>query len=120
MESNDSIVSRFCAAFGRMNADELIEYFTPDATYHNIPLPPLRGRAEIYESLKGLPLRFKGLQIETLNQVSAGSLVLNERVDYFLFEDRRVALPIAGVFEMEAGKIKAWREYFDLATLKNG
>lgn len=120
MTTNEEIITRFCAAFARMNADELIEYFAPDALYHNVPLPPLRGRAEIYESLKGLPVRFKGLEIEVLNQVSSGNLVMNERVDYFLFENRRIALPIAGVFEMEGGKIKAWREYFDLATLTNG
>jgi limonene-1,2-epoxide hydrolase len=27
-----------------------------------------------------------------------------------------VDLPAAGVFEMEGGKIKVWRDYFDLAT----
>lgn len=120
MDSNDTIVRRFCDAFGRMNADELIDYFTEDALYHNIPLPPLRGRAAIYESLKGLSVRFNGLRIETLNQVSCENLVMNERIDHFLLENRSVALPIAGVFEMEGGRIKAWREYFDLATLRDG
>jgi len=118
MESNEDIVRRFCAAFARMDADELIEYFTPDALYHNIPLPPLRGRAEIHASLKGLRSRFRGLEIEILHQVAAGELVMNERIDYFMIGERRVALPIAGVFELTAGKIRSWREYFDLATLR--
>ncbi len=113
-----SIVTRFCAAFERMDADELIAYFTPDALYHNIPLPPLRGRAEIYESLKGLPKRFKGLRIEILIQVASGNIVMNERIDYFQFEGRELALPIAGVFELRDGKIASWREYFDLETFK--
>ena len=103
-----------------MNVDELIEYFSPDALYHNIPLPPLRGTAEIYASLKGLPQRFDGLEVEILNQIAVGDLVMNERIDYFLRGARRTALPIAGVFQMEAGKIKVWREYFDLETFKNG
>jgi len=27
-------------------------------------------------------------------------------------------LPICGIFEMEAGRISAWREYFDLGPAK--
>ena len=30
MESNDDIVRRFCGAFERMDADELIEFFTEE------------------------------------------------------------------------------------------
>ena len=121
METNDEIVRRFCTVvFPRMNADELIEYFAPDALHHNIPLPPLRGREEIYASFKGLPERFEAVEVEILNQVSVGDLVMNERTDYFVRDGRTTALPIAGVFRMEAGKIKEWREYFDLAMFRNG
>ena len=120
METNNSIISRFCNAFGRMDADELIAYFTDDAIYHNIPMPVRRGRAEIYAALQGMQARFKGLEFETLHQVAADNLVMNERIDHLIYEDRRLALPIVGVFELEGGLIKAWRDYFDLATLKNG
>jgi limonene-1,2-epoxide hydrolase len=118
--TNEEIVLRFCAAFARMDADELISYFTDDAFYHNIPLPPFRGREEIYTILKSLPRRFQAFEIEVLNQVASGNLVMNERIDHFQLQGRRVSLPIAGVFELEQGKIKSWREYFDLATLQNG
>jgi limonene-1,2-epoxide hydrolase len=30
-----------------------------------------------------------------------------------------VVVPVAGVFEISGGKIKAWRDYFDLATYLN-
>ena len=119
METNDSIVSRFCNAFKKMDADELIAYFAEDAVYHNIPMPERRGRAEIYAAFKGLRGRFKGLEFETLHQVAVGNLVMNERIDHIVYEDRRLALPIMGVFELEGGLIRAWRDYFDLATLKN-
>jgi len=120
MSENERIITDFLCAFGRMDADELIGYFALDAIYHNIPLPALRGREQIYESLKGLSNRFKEMRIEILHQVSAGNLVMNERIDYFTFPDRRVALPIAGIFELEKGKIKAWREYFDLGMFQRG
>jgi limonene-1,2-epoxide hydrolase len=120
MIENEQIITEFIDAFCRFDADELIEYFTPDATYHNIPLPILRGRDEILASLKGLPTRFKELKVEMLHQIAADNIVMNERIDYFTFHDgRQVALPIAGIFEMEDGKIKNWREYFDLGTFRN-
>ena len=28
-----------------------------------------------------------------------------------------VPLPVTGVFEIENGQIKAWRDYFDMATI---
>jgi limonene-1,2-epoxide hydrolase len=30
-----------------------------------------------------------------------------------------VTLPCCGVFEMQGGKIKVWRDYFDLPTFAN-
>jgi limonene-1,2-epoxide hydrolase len=30
--------------------------------------------------------------------------------------DKTVDLPCCGVFEMKGGKIKVWRDYFDLGT----
>ena len=50
---------------------------------------------------------------------SAGATVFNERVDSFLVNGRSVVVPVAGVFEISGGKIKAWRDYFDLATYMN-
>ena len=34
----------------------------------------------------------------------------------FVIGGKTVELPVAGVFELEGGRIKAWRDYFDLAT----
>jgi limonene-1,2-epoxide hydrolase len=118
MTPNERIVTDLCGAFDRMDADELIQFFTPDAVYHNVPLPPSRGREEIYASLRGITSRFRGIRTEILRQISVGDLVMNERIDYFTFDDRVVALPIAGVFELRDGKVAAWRDYFDLDTLR--
>jgi limonene-1,2-epoxide hydrolase len=110
MIENERIVTDFCNAWSRLDADELTNYFTPDGVYHNIPMTPLRGREEIHERLKGLPQRFKEFRIEILHQVSSGNLVMNERIDYMVRESGQVALPVMGIFELENGKIKAWRE----------
>jgi limonene-1,2-epoxide hydrolase len=118
METNDNIVRRFLNALNTLDADELIEYFDYDATYHNIPLPLLNGRTAIYESLKGWSKRFQSLEVEIINQIYAEDIVMNERIDTISFADRKAILPVAGVFVMSEGKIKEWRDYFDLNTFK--
>ncbi len=42
--------------------------------------------------------------------------MFTERVDRFEMAGKKVELPVADVFEIENGKIKAWRDYFDMAT----
>jgi limonene-1,2-epoxide hydrolase len=48
--------------------------------------------------------------------VARGEVVIAERVDRTKAGDKSVDLPCTGVFEMEEGRIKVWRDYFDLGT----
>jgi limonene-1,2-epoxide hydrolase len=45
-------------------------------------------------------------------------VVFNERVDTLVMKNGKKAdVRVAGMFELnDAGKIKVWRDYFDLAT----
>lgn len=48
---------------------------------------------------------------------AGGTVVFAERVDRTDTRDgKHVDLPVVGVFEIVDGKIRAWRDYFDLAT----
>ena len=42
-----------------------------------------------------------------------------ERLDRTKLGDKSVDLPCFGIFEMEDGKIKVWRDYFDIGTYMN-
>ena len=48
--------------------------------------------------------------------MGAGDIVIAERLDRTEAGDKSVDLPCTGVFEMKDGKIKVWRDYFDMAT----
>jgi limonene-1,2-epoxide hydrolase len=113
--SNEQVVRDFCAAWSRRDAEELLGYFTEDAVYHNIPMPPVVGKAAIREAFGFfLPMSDK-VDWEMVHLAVAGNVVFTERVDRFVLAGRDVALPVAGVFELEGGLIKAWRDYFDMA-----
>ena len=55
----------------------------------------------------------------TIRQAATDHLVLNERMDRFLWPHGWVEMPCAGIFEVHDGKITLWRDYFDLATYRN-
>ena len=40
--------------------------------------------------------------------------ILLERTDHLSMGENQVALPVVGVFEIDNGKIRAWRDYFDM------
>jgi limonene-1,2-epoxide hydrolase len=52
------------------------------------------------------------------HQVATDDVVMNERTDHITLNGRPVVLPISGVFEIVDGRIKAWREYFDLGPAR--
>jgi limonene-1,2-epoxide hydrolase len=92
VSENETVIREFLKAWSRLDAKELASYFTDDGIYHNMPLQPV------------------------VNIVAAGDLVIAERVDRTKAGDKSVDLPCVGVFELENGKIKVFRDYFDLGT----
>lgn len=118
MASNEQIVNDFIAAFGKLDLEALMGFFTEDAVYHNIPWPPANGRAAIRKVLEGFfkDMNMTSAKFEVRYQLATGNVVMNERVDYLTINGKKVSLPVMGVFEIENGRIKAWRDYFDAAT----
>jgi limonene-1,2-epoxide hydrolase len=116
---NERVVSEFCKTWETLNIDKVMEFFTDDAVYHNIPLAAAKGKAAIRKAIDGFMPGTTKIEFKILSTASAGATVLNERVDSFIVNGRPVVVPVAGVFEISGGKIKAWRDYFDLATYMN-
>jgi limonene-1,2-epoxide hydrolase len=111
----ETIIREFCATWPERSIDKLLEYFTEDAVYHNMPMEPVTGTNGIREVLS-LFVPAEDLEAEILLLATRGNLVFTERVDRMTIGGKRVVLPCAGVFEIRDGKIAAWRDYFDLAT----
>ncbi len=111
----EKVVSDFCQAFARRNLDEIMNFFSEDAVYHNIPMDPARGKAAIKAVINTFLPGSQSIEFKILHTASAGNVVMNERVDMFVMGGKHVQLPVAGVFEVRGGKIAAWRDYFDMA-----
>ena len=113
-ESNEEVVRRFCAAFARRDVNELCEFFAPDAVYHNIPMTPAEGLDAVRATLEMFVPSSPYVEFELLNVATNGRVVFTERIDRMEFGGKSVVLPVTGVFEIEDGLIKAWRDYFDM------
>jgi limonene-1,2-epoxide hydrolase len=116
--SPDQVVTDFCKRWADPDPDELATWFTEDAVYHNIPMPPAEGRDAIKEFIAGFVSAFDGIDFQVHRQVGDGDVVMNERTDVMRKKGGgEVALPVMGVFEVRDGKIAVWRDYFDMATV---
>ncbi len=111
----ETIVREFCASWPERNIEKLLDYFTDDALYHNMPMEPVTGKDGIREVLN-MFIPAEDVEAEILHLATAGKLVFTERIDRMTMAGKRIILPCAGVFEIRGEKIAAWRDYFDLAT----
>lgn len=116
--SADELVTEFCARWATPDPDELAGYFTEDAVYQNMPMQPVQGRQAIKEFIAGFLAAFDGIDFNVHRQASDGTLVMNERTDVMRRQGGDpIPLPVMGVFEVQDGRIAAWRDYFDMAAI---
>jgi limonene-1,2-epoxide hydrolase len=108
------VVHEFCDTWAKGDLDAIIEFFTDDAVYHNIPIAPVTGREAIRDTIAGFTAGVDSVEFRVVNIAATGSVVLTERVDAFITPTVTIELPVMGTFEVVDGKIAAWRDYFDL------
>jgi limonene-1,2-epoxide hydrolase len=110
-------VVAFCEAWSGLDMDGIIAMLSSDIEYHNIPLQPLAGKAEVERYLRSVgPL--DSCEWELISIAADGDKVLTERVDRMVVAGASISLPVMGVFEVEGRKIRRWRDYFDLASYR--
>ena len=114
----DTLIREFFHAWERNDSDYILSCFTDDAIYHNMPLEPLVGKEAIRQFIFQYADSTPGI-FEILHQVVSGDLVMNERLDRVEINGLQTDLPVCGVFEIQDRKIKAWRDYFDLASVSS-
>lgn len=110
------LIREFCADWANLNTDRMMAYFAEDPTYHNMPGPPAVGAAAVRTTIERFLGNWQKTDWEVLNIAAAGNVVFAERIDRTDSNGKHVDLPCVGVFELEDGKIKTWRDYFDMAT----
>ena len=118
------LVRQILKTYELMDWDKWVMYFAEDGMLHSVMRDPFAGR----ETLKARMIEFHGgigiehgsmtLHIQNIGKV-ADNVVMVERLDVWYQNGTKRQVPAVGVFVFdEDGLIKVWREYYDLATLK--
>ncbi|OBF97187.1 limonene-1,2-epoxide hydrolase [Mycobacterium sp. 852002-51152_SCH6134967] len=82
------------------------------AEWHNVGYPTIRGRQRIIGLMRRGQGRF-GFEVKIHRIAADGSSVLTERTDALVFGPVRLQFWVCGTFEVHAGRITLWRDYFD-------
>jgi limonene-1,2-epoxide hydrolase len=117
--NSEKVVSDLFAAWTRLDLDGIMSHFTDDGVWDNVPMnAPAKGKTAIREMTHGFLKDTARFEAKILKTVHVGNTLMNERVDTLAMKSGKTAVvPVVGVFEFnDAGKIVAWRDYFDLGT----
>lgn len=112
----DCVLS-FCRAWTGPDLDAAIAHLADDVVYHNIPMDRLSGIDAVAQYLRTAG-PFDSCEWEILAIAQTGDTVLTERVDRMTVGGNPIILPVMGAFRVEAGLIREWRDYFDLASYR--
>lgn len=113
-----AVVQAFLRAMEPLDYDTALQWVAPGCEYTN---PPPLGTVHGPEGVRAILEPFFSPTLENefrvLRSAVDGTIVMLERLDRHRLADKWVELPVAGVFEVENGQIRYWRDYFDVATI---
>jgi limonene-1,2-epoxide hydrolase len=110
---NVQTIEAFIKAAETRDVDAQMVFFPDDGIYHNMPDEPIVGKEKIRALLTGYSKMEKTEIIMIGIAEARPGLVLTERLDRFLSKGKWIELPVMGAAEVENGKIKIWRDYYD-------
>ncbi|UZW57087.1 nuclear transport factor 2 family protein [Sphingobium sp. JS3065] len=113
--SNIGLIENFIAAWNRLDIPAIESMMAEDIFYHNIPMEPAYGIEGFRKFIAVTPPQKAEWFLHAIAET--GNKVLTERTDNFIIGDKPVSIPVMGIFEIEDGKIKQWRDYFDLGQM---
>lgn len=115
------ICRSFLDAVEARDIDAVVEHFTPDGTWQNVPHPEAVGRDAIRDLLAGIVGRSERVQWDVVTEAYADGRAWLERVDRFWIEGTEYAVRCNGVLEIdtEAGLITELRDYVDLGEWRS-
>lgn len=119
LKTNTEIIKQFIASWRDLDARELANFFTEDGCYYNMPIGPVKGKENVEQFIANFLHNWTETNWEIIHITENEDTVFCERLDRTKTKSGDVDLPCCGVFEMEGGKIKVWRDYFDMNTFIN-
>jgi limonene-1,2-epoxide hydrolase len=122
----EKFVAEFCAAWGdgtaecKPDIEKILSMMSEDAEWQLwVPGGPIiRGREALRQEIHRQMRFATNNKCNIVNVLSSDNMVMQERSDYALIRGRPCPHQMVAIYELdEAGRIKRWREYLDMADL---
>jgi limonene-1,2-epoxide hydrolase len=112
-----AVVRAIIAAWDARDFQAVLALFSDDAVLHSMMIEPIVGKASIEARLARLKSAKHHATLTVQRMGVIDGRVFVERVDVITLNGRESGVPVVGVFEVEAGRVKVWREYYDRRQL---
>jgi limonene-1,2-epoxide hydrolase len=110
---NVRAVETFLYAMQDEDFDTVDRLMADNIEWQNVGFPTIRGRERIVGMMRRGEGRM-GFEVKIHRIAAEGNAVLTERTDALVFGPLRLQFWVCGVFEVHAGRITLWRDYFDM------
>jgi limonene-1,2-epoxide hydrolase len=110
-------VRQMIDAWNQRNWQQVYDLFAEDGVLQSMMLSPTVGREAIRQRIGALAKDISAIELRVRHIGVVDGVVFVERVDDFVYRGKHGAVPVVGVVEVEQGRVKAWREYYDRAQL---
>jgi limonene-1,2-epoxide hydrolase len=116
---NVRAVETFLYAMQDEDFDTVDRLMADHIEWQNVGFPTIRGRQRIVSLMRRGQGRM-GFEVKIHRIAAEGNAVLTERTDALVFGPLRVQFWVCGTFEVHAGRITLWRDYFDMLDFLKG
>ena len=117
--ANARTVETFLYALQDEDFDTADSAMADNIEWQNVGFPTLRGRERIVKLFRRGEGRM-GFEVKIHRIAAEGNAVLTERTDALVIGPLRLQFWVCGVFEVHAGRITLWRDYFDMYDFIKG
>jgi limonene-1,2-epoxide hydrolase len=116
---NARVVETFLYALQDEDFDTVDAALADTIVWQNVGYVTLQGRQRIVKILRSGQGRV-GFEVKIHRIAADGNTVLTERTDAIVIGPLRLQFWVCGVFEVHAGRITLWRDYFDIWDIAKG
>jgi limonene-1,2-epoxide hydrolase len=111
-------VRQMIEAWNTRNWQQVYDLFAQDGVLQSMMLDEATvGREAISKRIGTLAKDISKIELRIRHIGVVDGVVFIERVDDFVYRGHHGAVPVVGVVEVEQGRVKAWREYYDRAQM---
>jgi uncharacterized protein (TIGR02246 family) len=121
VENSQATVRRWLDAVQDRDIDEVLDCFSPNGSWQNVPHPPAIGQDAIRAMLEPILARSEQVMWDIVTESYGSDRAWLERVDRFVIDGTEYAVRCNGVLEIDPGLglITAVRDYVDLGEWRS-